>query len=118
MNSYEIIFPLTSQEKIMVSFKDPLTLIGWDYAEPILFLRNNDIITIANGPTYFNIRDFRDCLEKALSNQFPLIQLIKSDLGLLFNEYYYKSSRATIKQLQQEEPLEIEKYHLWEAYES
>jgi len=102
MNLYEIILPLTCEEKIIVSLKDSLTLIGLDYAEPILLLRNNDVITIANGPTYFNILDLHNFLKKALNNELSLDKSITQDIGYLANKYNYNENEEgfIIKQFQ------------------
>jgi|SRR5690606_23472905 len=118
MNSNEIIFSLNFQEKIIVSLKDPLTLVGWNDNEPILLLYNNNTITLANSPIYFNIKDFQNLLKKALNNELLLDKTIILDIGFIFNEYYYKASQIPTGNLQKQNPLLIEKYHLWEAHEN
>lgn len=119
MNPYELTFSLDSQKKIIVPLKDPLTLIGWCDAEPVLFLQNTNIITLANGPTYFNIRDMRNFLKKALNNELQLHKSITSDIGYLLNGYHKNENGFIIERF--ESGLETwigYKYHLWYAYEN
>lgn len=91
-----------------------------DDAAPILFVEKNDsnIIMLANGPIYFNIKGMRDLLLKTLNNELPLDISITADLGLIFNEYYHKASNSTLQQLKQQDLLIIEPYRLWEAYDN
>jgi hypothetical protein len=97
MNTYKNFFSLNDTEKIIISFKDPLEYIGWNYSEPILFLYNKKLIILADGPTYFNVRDFRDQLDNVLRNRLPLQKSITKNIGFLYNQYiqnynlYYKN---------------------------
>jgi len=125
MNSYEIVFALTPQEKIIASLKDPLEFIGWDDAEPIIFSYQNNIIVIANGPTYFNIRDLRDFLKKVLNNELLLHKSITEDIGYLVNEYHKNETGFIIERFENGfEAWVGYKYLLWyarandEAYET
>lgn len=92
----------------------------WDYAEPILFLNNNNqTITIADSPTYFNIRDMRDFLKKALNHELLLHKSITSDIGYLLNGYHKNENGFIMERFENGfETWVGYKYHLWYAYKN
>jgi|SRR5690606_23873144 len=119
MNQYELTFSVNTQNKITVSLKDPLTLVGWNYAEPVLFRHDNKIITLANGPTYFNIRSMRDYLKKALNSKLHLHDSITSDIGYMFNQYNKNECGFIIERFENGfEGWTGYNYYLWEAYKN
>ena len=115
MNDYKVIFSLNGIDAIILQLKNPLSCIDWNYADPIVLSKENTLITLADGPIFFEILDLYNILQKALNNQLAINKAITSDIGYLYNEYHYSIANLSIKQLQNIDNWIGEDYLVWEA---
>jgi hypothetical protein len=86
MNFYKITFDIDNTTKIVVDSDGPLLVMCWDCAAVFtLFYKDHKPTLLTDGYTYFDIRDLRDKLVKALNNELQLHPSITSDIGYLYN---------------------------------
>jgi hypothetical protein len=122
MNTSEITFPINEGDKIVTHFDKPLEYIGWNYNAPVKFLHNKKLITLANGPTYFNIRDFRDQLSEVINKKLALHESITKDIGFLYNyflqHYHFYCKIGSITTNDYQKVWSGSQYYTLEAYEN
>lgn len=114
MNVHDLILPLNSIDKITIPLEFQIGHMTLNDATPIFLSHSNSMTMLANGPTYFNILDLHNKLNDILGNKL-LCKQSAIDIGYSYNDYYFKTANLSILQLQTVQPLNDEKYCLWEV---
>src|SRR5690349_18784056 len=113
-NPHKVTLNLTQSDKIIISFKDPLNLIGNNYIEPILFSDNDDLILLTKENIYHLLLELSNSLKKALNNKLPFDDFATPDIGLAFNQHYCYAPTSYYERLRTKAPTKIKPYALWE----
>ncbi|HJZ23671.1 MAG TPA: hypothetical protein VJ201_04395 [Candidatus Babeliales bacterium] len=117
-NSYNVIFLINNQAKIVIPLQDPVEWLGPIYQENIVLLSNNHKVSLSKKTIYHDMLDLVELLNQSLNNKLRLDQSINQDIGYLVHEYHIDETKVT----QYTFPSGViswvgYKYKLWEAHE-
>ena len=94
-NSYNVIFLINNQAKIVIPLQDPVEWLGPIYQENIVLLSNNHKVSLSKKTIYHDMLDLVELLNQSLNNKLRLDQSINQDIGYLVHEYHIDETKVT-----------------------